>query len=237
MIRRSAVYALVFLLAVPLAARETIMIATPGFDHPTAIVAREILPAAYTALGFDVEFAVLPPSRALAYFDDGAVDAFIFSDSHFIADRPGAVPVRPAIGNDDIVVFSMAPLKIEGWLSLRHLAVGHLVGMHVVERGLASVPGIRAEPAQDMNQAFQKLQAGRSDAVVVPRGAGLMAVKDLRFTDIRVLDPPLEAVPLYHYLGPRRASLAQALSTELRRLADSGRLRDASRRAEAGFQR
>lgn len=237
MIRRSAVYALVFLLAVPLAARETIVIATPGFDHPTAIVAREILPEAYAALGFDVEFAVLPPSRALAYFDDGAVDAFIFSDSNFAAGRPGAVPVRPAIGNDDIVVFTLADLKVAGWQSLRPYAVGYMVGMHVVERGLVSVPGIMTEPSQDPLQAFQKLRAGRSDTVVIARGAGLMALKAIGLRGVRALDPPLEAVPLFHYLGPRQAALAPALSAELKRLADSGRLREASRRAEAGFQR
>jgi len=146
---------------VPVMAQNKIIIVTPGYDHPMAQVAAKILPEAYKELGYTVEFQELPPERSLKAFDEGRVDAYIFSDAEFKENHPGAVLVNEPIGTDDIVVFTKRKdMVVKGWESLKPYVIGYQISMAVVENNTAT--GFKREPSQNPPQAFQKLAADRS---------------------------------------------------------------------------
>lgn len=217
-------------------AQEKILIVTPGYDHPMALVAAKILPEAFQAAGAEAEFKVLPPSRADRAFDAGEVGAWIFADASFAAKHPGAVQVVPSIGSDDIVVFSKrTDLKVAGWPSLKGYSVGYNLGMVVVENGLKGVAGLKVDPAQDPPSVFKKLDAGRSDLAVMPRGVGLMMIKALNLQGIQALSPALERVPLYVFLTAKNAALAPKLTKALDEILRSGRLKAVTAEVEATF--
>jgi polar amino acid transport system substrate-binding protein len=215
-------------------AQSKIVVATPGFDHPAAQVLKQILPEAYKKLGFDVEFQVFPPERAGRSFDDGAVDAFIFSDATFLDERKGAVKVATPIGSDDIVVFTKrSDIVIKGWDSVAPYTIGYQIGMFPVE---SHMKGLKTNPAQNPPQAFQMLDAGRSDIVIMPLGVGLIMIKNLGLKGINQLQPALTQVPLYHFLTPAHADLAPKLAAVLADMAKSGRIKAVTDQVLASFK-
>lgn len=204
-------------------AQPKLIIATPGFDHPMAQVARLVLPEAYGQLGYSVEFRVLPPNRIIPEFEEGRVDGFIFSDRDFQIDRRGAILVPFALGNDDITVFGKKEdLIIRGWESLKGLVVGYQLGMLVVEEHLRKFD-LKGDGSQNPPQAFQKCAEGRTDVVVMPLGVGLMMIKNLQLKGIYPIQPALEKVPLYHYLTSKNEALAAPLALVLAKMQKNGR--------------
>jgi polar amino acid transport system substrate-binding protein len=217
----------------PSFAQKKLVIATPGFDHPISQVAAKVLPEAYKKLGYDVEFQTLPPQRAINMLEDGSVDAYIFSDISLIKDSPKGVQVNTPIGFDDIVVFTKrADITVTGWDSLKPYSLGYMVGMSVIE---SHIKGMKTDPAQNPAQAFQKMDAGRTDVVVMPRGVGLMMIKNLKLKGLNVLDPPLEKVALYHFLSAKQAALAPKLAAVLADMTKSGQLKTITDQVEADF--
>jgi ABC-type amino acid transport substrate-binding protein len=208
---------------VPTVAQNKILVVTPGYEHPMAQVAARILPDAYRDIGYAVEIQEMPPERALRALDEGTADAYIFADDEFFTQHKGAVKVREQIGDDDIVVFTKyRDLKVKNWDSLKPYTIGYQIGMAIVERNIVD---FNTEPSQNPPQVFQKLSADRSDVAVMPQGVGLVMMEMLNMTDISLIEPPLERVPLYHVLGSKNASLAPKLAAALARMNKSGRIK------------
>jgi len=221
---RVIVCALALLSFFPAAARDRIVIAAPGFDHPIAIVLKTILPEAYAKIGLDAEFRILPPARARKEFLDGDVDAFIFTDDAFVEDPASAIRIPLEILADDIAAFKKnRNISISGWNDLRPYSIGYMVGMGQIERSLKS--GYRTFPAQNPAQAFRMLDAGRVDVVVMPVGVGLMAIGQLGLDDIDIAYPSLTKVPLYHYVTLRNKAVAEKLGAAFAEMIKSGRLK------------
>jgi polar amino acid transport system substrate-binding protein len=218
---------------VPLVAQDKILVVTPGYEHPMARIAAKILPEAYKEIGYAVEIQALPQERALRALDEGSADAYSFADDDFFTQHKGTVKVREQIGSDDIVVFTKyRDFKVKSWDSLKPYMIGYQIGMAIVERNIV---GFYREPSQNPPQVFQKLSADRSDVAVMPLGVGLVMMEMLNLTDISIIEPPLERVPLYHALGSKYAFLAPKLAAALSRMNKSGRIKAVTDEVYASF--
>lgn len=76
-----------------------------------------------------------------------------------------------------------------------------------------------------LEQAFKKLDAGRSDLVIEERFAGLQMLNQLGFKGIQLLEPPLKHYPLYHYIHTRHAALVPQLEETLQQMEQEGVIR------------
>ena len=85
--------------------------------------------------------------------------------------------------------------------------------------------GMQTEAVSSYEQAFMKLNTGRSDLVIGSRTTALIVLHQLGFTDIRVLEPPLLRFPLYHYLHRSRADLIPRLEQILRDMTAKGEIK------------
>lgn len=218
---------------VPVIGQSKFVVSTPGFDHPVAIVATKILPDVYKKLGLELEFQDVPPARAHNMFDTNTADGYIFADISFTKDHPTAVMVNSPIGYDDIVVFTkLDNVVVKDWSSLKQYSIGYMIGMSVVENNIA---GMKGDGSQNPAQAFQKLDGGRTDVVVMPKGIGLMMIKTLKLKGIKIVEPPLEKVALYHFITAKNASLAPKLASILEDLSKSGKLKSITDQVEADF--
>jgi len=217
-----------------LSAQNKIVIGTPGFEHPIALVMQKILPTAYSKIGYTVEFLVLPPERINKEFEAGNLDGYIFADAAYADQHSTAVRVPTSIGSDDIVVFTKrSDIAIKDWSELSQYSIGYQIGMVVVE---SKVKGMtKTNPAQVPPTVFQMLDAGRSDVALMPYGLGLMMLKTLGIKGVKALQPPLTQVPLYHFLIGKRAALVPKLDAVLAEMVKSGELKAVTAEVYAGF--
>lgn len=228
-------FALAFWPATPAAALSVIVIDTSGEFHPMSQVCATILPEAYRRLGYRLMLRDVPPIRADMEVNRGEADGFVFSDDRYLTTHPGSVRVDYPLGSDDIMVFSKGPVfPVEGWKSLGPYLVGYLKGMWVVEE---EVRGVRSNPSNTPPQVFQMLESGRVDVAVMPYGLGLASLRTLGFKDIRVLQPAVTKVLLYHFLAAKNAALAPKLARIFKDMDQEGLLKRAIDRAYAPYLR
>jgi ABC-type amino acid transport substrate-binding protein len=211
-----------FVSALSLAQKKAI-VACPGWDHPTALVAAKILPDIYHEAGLELEFNVYPPLRGQRYFENQTVDGWIFSDDSFINHHKKAIKINVPIGKDDIMAFSKnGQIVISKWSQLKPYIVGYTLGMLVVENHLA---GLQINGSEDQVILFKKLEAQRIDVALAPLSSGLMAIKQLKIKDIPIPQNSLVQVPLYHFVNPKLAAFVPRMEQSMTRLITSGRLK------------
>jgi polar amino acid transport system substrate-binding protein len=68
------------------------------------------------------------------------------------------------------------------------------------------------------------LENERIDAVVAPRISAIISLADLEFDTIKILEPPLQSLPLFHYLNIKHKSLAEKLENVLHKMEEKGEI-------------
>ena len=214
----------VVLLLEPVYSQDRIVVSASvsGVDHPIYRVAVRILPEAYKMIGCDMELKIVPALRAIALFDNERVDGFIFSDTLFTKKHPNSIIVPIPLGYDEFVVYTVKTKFIpDGWGSLRPYSIGYLKGMLVVENNLV---GMNTDGAENRDQIFTKLVAGRTDVAVLPRY--ISSTLKNKYPEVTYLMPPLAKTPLYTYLTAKNRTLAPRLAGALSTLRTKGRIKE-----------
>ncbi|MCP4105522.1 MAG: transporter substrate-binding domain-containing protein [Desulfobacteraceae bacterium] len=133
---------------------------------------------------------------------------------------PNLLMVNVPVGYLCFTVFTKdLQFQVTGWESLRPYRIGFIRGVRKIEE---NTQGMRVEPVTKLEQAFKKLQIGRSDLVIDAPLNGMKMLNKLGFKDIRFLEPPLEREPLYHYLHTRHANLVPLLEQTLTHMEQEG---------------
>jgi polar amino acid transport system substrate-binding protein len=208
---------------------EKLFIVAGGQDHIMYYVSKKILTEAYKQIGYDIDIQSYPMQRAKSMLDKSRADGYNFAGTDIISEHPTCVPIKIPIGYDDIVVYSVKTyFKVSGWESLKPYSIGYMKGIEVIEN---NIRGMNTDRAITPTQAFDKLIAGRTDIVVLPRAIGLMIGK--KYPAIRQLEPPVKRIPLYTVLSSMRADIAPKLENVLSGMIDSGRIRIITDEVEA----
>jgi ABC-type amino acid transport substrate-binding protein len=224
--RRIAFFVLLSFVVIPLAVGEirerVIHVGAAGFDFANSIVAREILVEAYDKIGYRAEFPVYPPTRMIASFKSGEVDAMLIAEASFSEMYPGVIRVGTVIWNDELVAFSKSPLTVKGWESLKPYRIGYISAMFIIENHLE--PDYKTFPVGNPVQLFKMLDADRTDAVVTSRAVGDFMISTLGLSGISRTGETLEFVPNYHFVSKNYADVARRLSVVLEEMEKSGRI-------------
>ena len=81
------------------------------------------------------------------------------------------------------------------------------------------------EPVTTMENLMQSLDAGRFEVAVNDRFSGLLVIRRLGLEGkVQPLEPPLEHIPLYHFLHERHRDLVPKVGQMIRSMQASGEL-------------
>ena len=83
---------------------------------------------------------------------------------------------------------------------------------------------MKVEKVTTIEQAFLKLNSGRTDIVVDSTSAQCL-LKGLNITGIRILGPPIDHLVMHHYLHNRHTDLAAKLEEVLIKMDEEGDLK------------
>ncbi|MDM4766200.1 transporter substrate-binding domain-containing protein [Pelomonas sp. SE-A7] len=185
-------------------------------QDPATTVAERVMREAYRRLGLELQVQAMPGERSLISANSGETDAELYRRAGIDRLYPQLLQVPVPLLTYEIVVFTKSrPFAIEGWESLRPYRLGYVKGIKIVEEMTA---GMKQEPVATMQQAFVKLDLGRTDLVLANRASGLAALHGLPINGVRVLSPPLATFPVFHYLNKRHEALLPRLTATLREM-------------------
>ncbi len=221
---RSIVVTLLSLLVitVPIHAQEQLVFSRP--DDPIAEVSEKVLHEAYQRIGIQIQTRTLPAMRALDMSNYGEVDGEVNRIKGIEKAYSNLVMVPVAINVLEGVVFTKEiTFSVTGWDSLKPYKIGIRRGTKFAEKG---TEGMNVEAVNHNAQLFRKLDLGRNDVIVTSRVEGLEQIMTLHLNGIRVLEPPLVTLNLYHYVHKKHRPLLPNITKALQEMEAEGRIQE-----------
>jgi polar amino acid transport system substrate-binding protein len=196
-------------------AREP-LVSTPG--HPG--FAEEVAREACRRIGHELQVLVLPVERALANANAGVEDGDLYRATGFEAEYPNLLQVPEPLVEQDFVAFTRRPdVALRDWSDLARYEVAYITGQTIIERHLPAAPNVLS--VRDSQLLMGLLAKGRVDLVVHNRWVGLVDARRLGLA-VRVLEPPLQRVPMFIYLHRRHQALVPQLAAALAQMRRDG---------------
>jgi ABC-type amino acid transport substrate-binding protein len=206
---------------------------------PDQFLGGEMLVEVYKRLGITVQFVDLPAKRSLLESSEGRVDGEVQRILAVQDQYPALVAVQPSFNFIEPAAFvrsgaGTTTLRVDGWQSLAPHSIGIVRGVGSSERG---TKGMRAvEAVTTMENLMQSLEAGRFDVAVNDRFSGLLVLRRLGLeSKVQPVDPPIEHIPLYHFLHERRRDLVPRVGEVIRDMRASGELERVRRQVMDGM--
>ena len=195
---------------------KTLQVSTLLEPDPATTIAQRILDEAYRRLGLNLAVRYLPGERSLRSANNGEMDGELYRKLGMEREYPNLIIVPVPLLTYEIVIFTNGTsFPVSGWESLRPFTIGYVKGIKIVEQNTV---GMKTEIAATMRQAFLKMSLGRSDVVVANRASGLAVLKEMKMSDITVLNPPLATFPVFHYLNKKHQALVPKLTAVLQQM-------------------
>ncbi|WP_051309041.1 substrate-binding periplasmic protein [Desulfogranum japonicum] len=218
----------------PLAAQDHLVLSrAEKLSGATTLAGERILKKAYAELGIDFEFRELPNVRAMVTANSGGTDGAFLRLAGLEQTYPNLVMISVPMGYVDIVVYTKeTEFAVKGWQSLAPYSIGFVRGFKLAE---LRTKGMHVEEVNSVEQAFLKLDTGRNDVVVESRSAQCR-LKNLDVSGVRILEPPIDQLVLYHYLHKRHRGLAAKLEVILTRMQQEGEFTRIQEQATKDYQ-
>ena len=199
-------------------AQHLVLAASEGVDFDLPL---KVLTEAYGRIGITIELRRFPAERAIRMANEGKVDGEILRLEGAEQKYPNLIRIPVPIKTDEIVVVTKSmEFAVDGWSSLMPYTVGYIRGIKVIEMNL--VEGTHAEAVNSGEQAYKKLEAGRTDVVVDALSQAQLQIKTLGMHDLIVLAPPLQTLPFFHYVHVKNQHIVKPLTEALQQMEDEG---------------
>lgn len=197
---------------------------------PDVEISRLVLAEAYGKLGIDITIQELPGLRALIYANEGSTDGELFRAKGLEDEYTNLVRIHVPINSVDVVAVTKSlPFEINGWQSLKQYSIGIQSGISFIESSISNMKELKITRVKNSAQLMRMLENERIDVVVAPRISAILSLSDMKSKTITILEPPLQSLPLFHYLNKKHHSLVPELEGVLQKMADEGeieRIRD-----------
>ncbi|WP_171013752.1 transporter substrate-binding domain-containing protein [Chitinivorax sp. B] len=201
-------------------ASQVMEVSTLLEPDPATTVATRILTEAYAELGITLNVIKMPGERSLVSANVGSTDGELYRKLGMEQQYANLRIIPVMLMRYEIVAFcKCTPFQLNGWESLRPYRLGFVKGIKIVE---ANTVGMKIEPVPTLSQAFDKLELGRSDLVLVNRLSGVAMQQQKGMTDITQLMPALASFPVFHYVHKKHEALIPQLTEVMRRLEKNG---------------
>jgi len=185
-----------------------------------AEVSSRVMIEAYKRIGVEIEILPLPAKRTLFVSNSGELDGELFRLEGVNKKWPNLIPVPIPINFMEGVVITKGPtFKVDDWESLRPYKIGIRRGIRFTDDGTLDMSRLFAD---SNDQLFKMLKHDRVDLIVVTRSNGLQALKFLDFPDFKILEPPVEIYPLFHYLHIKHKEMIPKVEVVLQGMQQEG---------------
>ena len=206
----------------PARAQQSLIFAKPGPLDYSAQISENILKEAYARIGITVTTEEFPGERALQMSNSGTVDGEVNRIRGIAQKYPNLRLVPVTINAIEGLAFTnKSDIEIRSWEHLRPYVIGLRIGAKYAEFGTA---GMEVTPVATNDQVFTMLDQHRTDVAISTRIEGVLTIKKLGLKNIRLVEPPLVTLELFHFLHKKHAALIPRITGALEQMAKEGRI-------------
>ena len=203
----------------PLHAQQTLVFSTLDLSFMVKIN-RLIFTEVYQRLGIDIEIKIHPAERALHLANSGEVDGDLIRVAMVSKVAPNLLRVPTSFFQGKASAFSKnKDIALSTWQDLKPYRVAILRGHKIAE---IKTRGLNVEIINTPEELFYFLDRERADIVIFPYIIAPAYLKKLKLNNIHALVPPLEEVPLYHFLHKKHANLVPKVDHIIQQLLKEG---------------
>jgi len=208
-----------FLVSFPLYAKQTLIFAS--FDSSIMMDANvRIFKEIYRRLGINIIIKNYPAQRALSLANSGELDGDLVRRADGVSLQSNLIKVPTTFIKGKAVAFSKNKnIILKGWESLKPYKIAILRGHKGSEKHTRAY---NPEIINTAEELFYFLHKGRADIIIYPYYAGIIHLKKLGITDIYPLSPPLDEVPIYHFLHKKHADLVPKVDKIIQQIIKEG---------------
>jgi polar amino acid transport system substrate-binding protein len=187
-------------------------------------VSERVMVEAYAKLGYEVEVLGMPIARALLTSNAGKVDGELSRVKAIAKKYKNLLRIPVAINSIQGYAFARrTDLLITDWQSLRPYRLVCVRGVEFIEMRLRKFK-LNCQYVSKFTQAIDVVQSGRADIAVLPKVAGMHAIRELEGTQVRAIGEALATLDLYHFLHIKNAAIAPRLLVVLTEMQKTGRI-------------
>jgi len=205
-----------------------------GEHNKITVAAIKILSEAYKNIGINVIVESLPSKRALYMSNMGITDGEL-----------------NRVDNIDLTYTELIKVPVS-YLSIKHMAwtktldvpnsdsinltpytIGFNRGYLFAE---SYAKGMDTYVAGTSQQIFKMLDLGRIKVVIAPDYAGNNVITELNLQGIKMLQPPLDTTPVFHYLHKKNKHLLERITGSLVQMQKDGRFKEIITQVETEFK-
>jgi len=203
----------------PLFAKDTLIFSAIE-GSVNSEISRIVMKEAYQRIGIEIEVKEYPGIRSLETSNAGEVDGELFRIANVHKKWTNLVMVPTPINKLEGVVFTKeVNFPVKGWESLKPYKIGVRRGIRFTDIG---TQGMQRQIVDDNIALFKLLDMGRVDIIVIAFSNGFKILKQLQFSEVKSLHPPVASFPLHHYLHKKHQNLIPKLDAVLQDMAKEG---------------
>ncbi|WP_338667992.1 substrate-binding periplasmic protein [Pseudodesulfovibrio methanolicus] len=209
------------LLGSPALAGESLVLGYGG--GALSLGSLKVLKEAYGRIGVQVRGKRLPAARSLEMAEDGLVDGEVNRIKTIEEQYPHLIRIDVPVNLlEGVVLTCNTRMEHVSPEAIRDLHLGIKIGNRYAEMLTDGMPSVTKLPQEKKLMAL--LLEGRLDALLVDRAWAEAEMAKPGMGCLRINEPPLVVVPLYHYLNRRHAALAPLITGELRAMRQCGEI-------------
>jgi polar amino acid transport system substrate-binding protein len=186
------------------------------------LVQEPVMREVYKRLGYEIEVRQFPGERAIHWADKGIFDGelarLMVVQEMYKNLRLVPTPIHEI---KEVVFTKDADFTPRGWESLKPFSTVSLIGYKYTEKKLKEHK-ISYHMVPKFEQILRTVNAGRYDIGLLIMLDGLKTIKDKGIKGLRVLEPPLEIFPTYHFLHKKNEALIPKVNKTLKELKKEG---------------
>ena len=179
----------------------------------------------YDEFGYTIELKRYPIKRQYVQADVDKIDGILISTESLLKKYQNLVVVPVKLSQIELTVFSINQgFAVDGPTSLKNYRIGILRGYILSD---TITRGMKRQIVDDYKSLFTILKMGRVDVVIALRKeTARFLAADPTFGPVKTLQPPLDIIPMYHFLNKRHAALVPEVSHVMERLIDENVLEE-----------
>ncbi|WP_163833427.1 type 2 periplasmic-binding domain-containing protein [Spartinivicinus ruber] len=210
-------------------AGSALILSTGDGSDPLVKLVTLIMKEAYGSLNEKVEVQHYPGwKRSLIESNKGNTDGELFRIKGIDKNYPNLIRVPVPVTHIEGVAFTrkekLKSVTISNWSSISQYTVSYVSGIKFIENGTKGFSNVEA--LSSLQQLLYVVGARRIDFGVHDRISLITRIKKYKYSDIVILEPPLEEVPLFHYLHKKNKHLVSKLKTTLQLMIDNNRIKE-----------
>lgn len=180
----------------------------------TSHVSFKYVEAAYAKIGYHISLLPMPYARSFYESNRGELlDGELARTEDAGLKAPDMIRIPVPLVKVAATVFTNDFLfHPTHWEELRGKRIDVLEGTDIILGRLGDIP---STAVTTLEQAFLRLQSGRTDAVIVPGEIGQQVLDHMHIDNIYRVTPDLETWLVYHYIHKRHENLVAPLTAAL----------------------